>query len=109
MSVANATAAQLKQLSDYVVQLRAISGQFMRVMAQMNALNNTYNSTISGIIGGAGVGTPVVDSSNLAGTSVLADTDVVNITSYFQGALTSYYDTAHQQVLTKAAGTGNVT
>lgn len=107
MSVATATPQQLAELSAYAVMLRAIAGQFMKCMNQMNALNNSYNATISGIIGGAGTGTVVVDNSGLAGIASLTDTDIVNITSYFEGCMASYYDSTHQQVMTRAAGPGN--
>ncbi len=51
----------------------------------------------------------MVDNTWLAGAVPLTDTDVVNITNYFQGIFGAYYDTAHRQVLTKACGPGNVT
>lgn len=106
MSVAGATPQQLKELNDYVVLLRSVAGEFFRVMNHMNAVNNSWNATISAIIG-TPAGTTIVDNSSLAGIVPLTDTDVTNITSYFQNTLTSFYDAAHQQELTKAAGSGN--
>jgi hypothetical protein len=106
MTVANATPAQKVQLDAYVVMLRVVAAQFMKTMNQMNALNNSWNGTISAIIG-TPAGTTIADSSSFAGIAPLTDTDVTNITSYFQGVMTSYYDAPHQQVMTKACGPGN--
>lgn len=106
MSVANATPQQLAELSAYTVYLRGITSQFMKLMNQMNALNNSWNGTVSAIIG-TPAGTTITDNTGLAGAVPLTDTDVTNITSYCQNVLTSFYDAAHQQVLTKACGPGN--
>lgn len=100
------TPAQLKQLSDYIVMARAVASQFMKAMNQMNALNNSWNGSVSALVG-ASNGTVIPDASGFAGITTLTDTDVTNITSYFQGAMTSYYDVPHQQVMTKACGPGN--
>jgi hypothetical protein len=100
------TPGQLKQLSDYITMLRAVSAHFMKSMNQMNALNNSWNGGVSALVGSSN-GTVIPDASGLAGTTSLTDTDVTNITSYFQGAMTSYYDAPHQQVMTRACGPGN--
>lgn len=106
MSVLTATPAQLAQLSAYTVMLRAVSAQLMQNMAQMNALQNSYNASVSSIIG-TPAGTTIVDNTGLAGAVPLTDTQVVTITSYFENILSSYYDSAHQQQLTLACGPGN--
>jgi hypothetical protein len=107
MTVATATPQQLAELSAYIVMMRAVASQLSKAMAQMNALSNSYNATITGIIGGAGTGTVVADDSGLNGIAPLTDTDVVNITFIFQSILTSWYDSAHQQLLTRACGPSN--
>lgn len=106
MSVAGATPAQLAELSSYVVLLRGVSSSLMKLMAQMNALQNAYNANISSIIG-TPAGTIIVDNTGLAGAVPLTDSQVVTITSYFENILTTYYDTGHQQNLTLACGPGN--
>ena len=106
MSVANATPEQLAELSAFVVLQRATAGEFFRVMNHMNALNNSWNATISAIIG-TPAGTTIVDNSGLAGIVPLTDTDATNIMSYMQNTLTNFYDAAHQQELTKACGPSN--
>src|SRR5271170_1242756 len=107
MTVATATPQQLAELSAYMVMMRAVASQLSKSMSQMNALSNSYNATISGIIGGSGTGTVVVDASGLAGIVPLTDTDVVNITFIYQSILSSWYDASHQQLLTRACGPGN--
>ena len=107
MSVATATPAQLAQLSTYVVQLRAVSSQFMKAMSQMNALQNYYNETVSGIIG-TPAGTTIVDNTGLAGAMPLTDTQVVTMTSWFENILSTYYTATYQQQFTSACGPGNV-
>lgn len=106
MTIATATPEQLKEVSDYTVMQRAVCSQFMKAMAQMNALNNSWNATISGIIG-TPANLPITDYTGLAGAVPLTDTDVYGITGYFQNVLTSYYDASHQQIFTRACGPGN--
>lgn len=100
------TPAQLKQLSDYIVMLRSVSSMFMKAMNQMSALNNSWNATVSALVG-ASNGTTIPDGSDFAGAGPLTDTNVTNITSYFQGCMTSYFDAPHQQIMTIASGPGN--
>lgn len=106
MSVANATPAQLSQLSAYSVMLRGVSSQFLKLMAEMNALNNAWNGNVSGIIG-TPANTIISDNTGLAGAVPLTDTQITTITSYYQNVLTSFYDAPHQQVLTLACGPAN--
>lgn len=105
--IANPTAAQLAQLSTYVVQLRAVSAQFMQAMAQMNALQNYYNETVSALLNPT-TGATVADNTGLSGAVPLTDAQVVTMTSWIEAVLSSYYDATHQQQFTAACGPGNV-
>lgn len=106
MTIATATPQQLAELSAFVVQERAVVSMWMKTMAQMNALNNSWNATISAIVG-TPAGLPVTDNTGLAGAVPLTDTDVYAMVGYFQGCLASYYDTPHQQIMTRACGPTN--
>lgn len=105
--IANPTAAQLAQVSTYVVQLRATLAQFAQAMAQMNALQNYYNQTVSAILNPT-TGVTVVDSTGLAGAVPLTDTQVVTLTADIEAVLTTYYTTTYQELFAAACGPGNV-
>lgn len=108
MSISTATPQQLKELDDYTVMLRGLSGEWMRLMHKMNLQIDAWNATISAIIGTPG-NLPVTDSSNLVGAVPLVDTEVYAISGWMQDSLTAYYDASHQQILVKACGPANVT
>jgi hypothetical protein len=105
-NITTATPEELARVDTYTVQMRALAGQWMRAMNQMSALINSWNSDITNIIGSP-ANNPIKDSSNLVGISPLTDTDVYAITGYFEGCMSTYYDTSHQQIMTRAAGPPN--
>ena len=105
-NISTATPQQLAQLSSYVVQQRALVASLMQFMTQANQLNNSWNATISAIVG-TPAGLTVTDNSGLAGIVPLTDTNVYAITGYFQTILTDFYDAAHQQIFVQACGPTN--
>lgn len=105
--ISNPTAQQLALASAQTVLVRSLAGQLMKLMNQMNAANQQWIGEVSSIVNAGTMGQTITDSSNLADVSPLTDTDVTNIMSYYQGILTSYYDSPHQQELVKACGASN--
>jgi hypothetical protein len=105
-NISNATPAQLARLSAYVVQMRSVCAQLMKVQAQMNALNDIYNADIVTILGTT-AGLTVADSSGLVGITPLLDSEVANITFWFQNLMATYYDSSHRALFTRACGASN--
>lgn len=107
MSVANATSEQLAELSNFVVNLRAVIASFAQVQYQMNALNQAWNANISAIIG-TPAGTVIADNTGLAGAVPLTDTQVSTLVSDIQAVMTTYFTTAAQQLYAQVCGPMNV-
>lgn len=103
MSVATATPAQLALLSNFVAELRANMASFAQTIAVMNALNVSWEATISAIVG-TPAGTLITDSSGLAGISQLTDTQVSSLMTDVQSVLTTYNSTAAQELFSQVCG-----
>ena len=107
MSVATANPAQLTELSNFVMQLRAAIASFAKDMVTMNALVAAWNANITQIIG-TPAGTIIVDGTGLAGAVPLTDTQVASLVTSLQAVLTTYYTTAAQQLYAEVCGPTNV-
>lgn len=105
--IANPTAAQLAQVSTFVVQLRAVLSQFAKAQSQMNALQAYYNQTVSAILNPT-TGVTVVDATGLAGAVPLTDTQVVTLTSDIEAVIATYYTATYQGLYAMACGPSNV-
>lgn len=105
--IASPTEAQLAQLSNFVVQLRAVIATFSQCQYQMNALNQAWNANISAIIGTPN-GTTITDATNLAGAVPLTDTQVSQLVTDIQAVMTSYFTTAAQELYAQVCGPMNV-
>lgn len=107
MTVANATPAQLAELSNFVVNLRAVIASFAQVQYQMNALNQAWSANISAIIG-TPAGTTITDATGLAGAVPLTDTQVSQLVTDIQNVMATYFTTGAQQLYAQVCGPMNV-
>lgn len=108
MSVATATPAQLAQLSNFVVTLRALISAFSINMDRMNALMNAWNANISAIIGTPS-GITITDNTGLAGAVPLTDTQVSTLVTDVQNLLAAYDTATAQQLYALVCGPTNMT
>lgn len=95
-------------LSDYVRNLRAWSGEQARTNNHGDALNTAYNANVQTILALLGSSEELHDGSGLGGAATLTQAEVVTLTSHVQGVLTNYNTSAHRQLWSKAAGSGNL-
>lgn len=108
MTIATASPAQLAELSNFVVLMRAQISTLAILMSKMNALNAAWQGTISAIIG-TPAGLTVTDGSNLAGAVPLTDSQVATLIADIQAILTTYNTPAAQQLYASVCGPGNIT
>ncbi len=106
-NISTATPAQLAQLSSFVVQLRSNISQFAKMMNKLNALNTSWEATVSSTIG-IPANLPVTDSSGLAGVTQLTDTEVAGMMTSLQSLLGTYYTPAAQQTMVLWCGPTNM-
>lgn len=88
----------------YVTQLRALHGEFHQILNKMVELDNMWNASVSPISTSLDNTEKAPNNSGLDGAVELTDTEVVNLTSHMQTALSSFNTTGHKQLRNKAAG-----
>jgi hypothetical protein len=106
---ASLTAAQQKVLADYDTAIRPVAGQLARVLTRMQAVNDQYNASASAVLAALTTTETVPNTTTLAGSQDLLQTELVNMTSYLQNILGTYNDAPHRQAYSKAVGAGNLT
>ena len=106
---AGLTQEQRDVYSVFERDLRSVMGEFQRVCNKFRALDIRYNAQMQGILVDLNNNTTVPNSSGLAGSSSLdSDADMVTIVSYWQGVLTNYNTSGHQEKIAKACGQLNM-
>lgn len=106
---ANLTQEQRDVYSAFERDLRAFCGEFQRLCNKAEQLNDRYNAQILAILADLDDNTIVPNSSGLVGTSSLdSDADMATLVSHFQGLLTNYNTSGHQQMRAKACGPLNM-
>lgn len=108
MTIATASAAQLSELSNFVVTMRALVSVLSINMTRMNALMQSWTANVQSIVG-TPAGLTVTDSTGLAGAVPLTDTQVSTLVGDVQALLASYNTSAAQQLYALVCGPTNIT
>ncbi len=106
-NISTASAPQLALLNSHVVQLRASVSDFAKMMNRMNALDMSWRSNVSAIVG-TPAGLTITDASGLAGITQLTDTQVASMMTSVEAILTTYYSSAAQQTMVQFCGPTNM-
>lgn len=89
--------------------LRSLCGEWQRLNNKYAAMDARYVAQIQAILVDLDNNTVVPNSSGLAGSSSLdSDSEMVTLVSHYQGMLTTYNTSGHQQMRAKAAGQANM-
>ena len=84
--------------------MRGWQADLHRLIVAGNVLKTYYDTNISSVMTALTNGTVIPNSSGLAGSIALTDTEVVNLQSHINAALTELDTTGHRQLRSKAAG-----
>ena len=106
---ANLTAEQRDVYSVWERDLRAVAGEFQRLLDKMADLETVWDGQILGVLAALDDNTVVPNSSGLAGSESLnSDSEAAVIRADFDAILTTYNTAAKQQLRGKAAGLANL-
>ena len=106
---ANLTAEQRDVYSVWERDLRAVAGEFQRLLDKMADLETVWDGQILSVLAALDDNTVVPNSSGLAGSESLnSDSEAAVIRADFDAILTTYNTAAKQQLRGKAAGLANL-
>ena len=108
MSFTELTAEQQSIVAEYVRQMRAVVGEFARLLNHMSALDNMYDGQVVAAWESLLSTDIIVDGSGLAGVSTLTKAEVASIAAAMQVIIDTYNSAALRQLYVKMAGMTNV-
>lgn len=107
MAFADLTPEQQGAVAEYVRQMRAMVGEFARLLNRFEALDNMYDGQAAAILALLQNADLIADGSGLAGVATLSKGEVVSIANAMQAILTAYQGEANRQLYVRMAGLVN--
>lgn len=108
MAFANLSVEEQGVVAEYTRQMRAVVGEFARLLNHMSALDNMYDGQVTAAWASLADGDVIQDGSGLAGVSALTKGEVAGIANAMQAILTAYDGEALRQLYMRMAGIVNV-